>query len=214
MRTSRDVRLAGNLISAVWAVTLLAAMLSGTPSPTGARGLVLAALGVLMGIVMATRAHATAARMHPSVLAFAVVANAVAATAALDAPWAAVAGTLTAAAAFAMGVVSDRDPALPEPAAAARRRRATPGTVHSRLVAAVAADPDRTALLLADADVLRAVRERCGELEGEELLREVAAELAAAAAPAAPAPATTAPNVDPHPLQGETIDARTPEHVT
>lgn len=209
MRTPRDVRLAGNLISAVWAATLLAAFLSGTPSPTGVRGLVLGALGVLIGIDMARRAHATAGRMHPSVLAFAVVAHAVAAAAALDAPWAVVAGSLTAAAAFALGVMSDREPARAKAATPARRHRAAPGTVHSRLVAAVAADPDRTARLLADADVLRAVRERCGELEGEELLREVAAELAVAAAPT-----EAAPNVDAEPLSRGATDVRAPERVS
>lgn len=215
MRTTRDVRLAGHLISVIWGLTIAASLLAGSPSPTGDRGGVIAGLGIVMGVVLATRAPATARRLQPTVLAVAVVANAVAAAVALDAPRGVVAGTLTAAAAFVMGMLTDREIFRVEPDLPVGRADAIPAAAHARLAAAVAADPGRTALLLADADILRAVAERCGPLEGEALLQEVAAELAAAGAPVAPhARAAAAPTVEPHPLEGAELDARVPEHAT
>jgi hypothetical protein len=182
---------------------VVGALLAGSLSPSGARGPVIAALGLAMGVVLTARARTTASRLHPHVLAIAVLSNALAAAAVLSAPYVVVAATITAAAAFAMGIVSERDPVVSEPVVVTPRRRIAPGAAHSRLVDAVAADPDRTALLLADGDILDAVRARCGELEGEDLLREVAVELAAAGRPLAPTP--PAPR-DPAPV-------RTPEHV-
>ncbi|WP_372789853.1 diguanylate cyclase domain-containing protein [Paraconexibacter sp.] len=101
----RHGRVAGRLISGLWALTLVAALLGGADAPTGDRALVIAALGMTFGVVCGRRRWGRAGLAAQHVLAGSLTLQATAAAVALDGTGTASLGAFVLAAAFAGAIV-------------------------------------------------------------------------------------------------------------
>jgi len=101
----RNGRIAGRLISAVWALTLLAALLGGADAPAGDAALTATAMGLVMGVACAARSWGKGGALATHVLAGSVTLHATASAVALDATGSAAIGAFVVAAAFAGAVL-------------------------------------------------------------------------------------------------------------
>lgn len=91
----------GRLVCAVWALTLVGAVLGAVPAPAGTAALTVCGAGMLAGALLTVRRPARRGRAARQVLAGTVTLNAIAAAVALDGSGVAAAGAFVLAAAFA-----------------------------------------------------------------------------------------------------------------
>ncbi len=101
----RHGRVAGRLISALWALTLFAALLGGAPAPAGDTAFLITAVGMTFGVTCAMRRWGRGGHLALHVLVASVTLQATAAAVALDATGTASIGAFVLAAAFAGAVL-------------------------------------------------------------------------------------------------------------